>query len=135
MNIPLGLAITEVLIETEMPAIAQHHDFYWERDRFMTNALWDYLNMALPPRFFSVHHTVLKIASDAVKDGRISALSFKKVRRASVERRHFAVRTPRWRFPARQTGDRFLTGIGEWPVIARRFAAHPGPGRHFAWIG
>ncbi|MEE9556040.1 MAG: hypothetical protein V3V76_02170, partial [Candidatus Adiutricales bacterium] len=41
MNIPLGLAITEVLIETEMPAIAHHHDFYWERDRFMTNAVWD----------------------------------------------------------------------------------------------
>ncbi len=59
MNIPLGLAITEVLIETEMPAIAHHHDFYWERDRFMTNAVWDYLNMAFPPKLPSVHHTVI----------------------------------------------------------------------------
>jgi glycosyltransferase involved in cell wall biosynthesis len=59
MNIPLGLAITEVLIETEMPAIAHHHDFYWERDRFMTNAAWDYLNMAFPPKLPSVHHTVI----------------------------------------------------------------------------
>jgi glycosyltransferase involved in cell wall biosynthesis len=59
MNIPLGLAITEVLIETEMPAIAHHHDFYWERDRFMTNAAWDYLNMAFPPNLPSVHHTVI----------------------------------------------------------------------------
>jgi glycosyltransferase involved in cell wall biosynthesis len=59
MNIPLGLAITEVLIETEMPAIAHHHDFYWERDRFMTNAVWDYLNTAFPPSLPSVHHTVI----------------------------------------------------------------------------
>ena len=59
MNIPLGLAITEVLIETEMTAIAHHHDFYWERDRFMTNAVWDYLSKAFPPNLPCVHHTVI----------------------------------------------------------------------------
>ena len=31
MNIPLGVAITEIIAETGMPAIAHHHDFYWER--------------------------------------------------------------------------------------------------------
>ena len=59
MNIPLGLAITEVLIETEMPAAAHHHDFYWERDRFMTNAVWDYLNTAFPPNLPSINHAVI----------------------------------------------------------------------------
>ena len=59
MNIPLGLAITEVLIETEMRAAAHHHDFYWERDRFMTNAVWDYLNTAFPPNLPSVNHAVI----------------------------------------------------------------------------
>ena len=59
MNIPLGLAITEVLIETEMPAAAHHHDFYWERDRFTTNAVGDYLNTAFPPNLPSIRHTVI----------------------------------------------------------------------------
>ena len=30
MNIPLGMAITELVAETGMPAIAHHHDFSWE---------------------------------------------------------------------------------------------------------
>jgi glycosyltransferase involved in cell wall biosynthesis len=59
MNIPLGLAITEVLIETEMLAVAHHHDFYWERDRFMTNAAWDYLNTAFPPKLPFIRHVVI----------------------------------------------------------------------------
>ncbi|MFP4193674.1 MAG: glycosyltransferase [Desulfosalsimonas sp.] len=48
LNIPLGLAITELLCETDMPAIAHHHDFYWERQRFSKNAVSDYLRMAFP---------------------------------------------------------------------------------------
>ena len=59
MNIPLGLAITETLIETGMSAIAHHHDFYWERDRFTINAAWDYLNMAFPPNLPSLDHRVI----------------------------------------------------------------------------
>ena len=59
MNIPLGLAITETLIETGMSAIAHHHDFYWERDRFTINAAWDYLNMAFPPNLPSLEHRVI----------------------------------------------------------------------------
>ncbi|HHC72884.1 MAG TPA: glycosyltransferase family 1 protein, partial [Thiotrichales bacterium] len=34
MHVPLGLAVAEFLAETELPAIAHHHDFYWERSRF-----------------------------------------------------------------------------------------------------
>jgi glycosyltransferase involved in cell wall biosynthesis len=59
MNIPLGLAITEVIAETGMPAIAHHHDFYWERDRFSINAVSDYLNMAFPPNLPTLTHTVI----------------------------------------------------------------------------
>ena len=32
MNIPLGIAIVEFLVETRIPCIAHHHDFYWERE-------------------------------------------------------------------------------------------------------
>ncbi len=64
MNIPLGLAITEVIAETGMPAIAHHHDFSWERDRFSINAVSDYLNMAFPPNLPTLSHTVINSYAD-----------------------------------------------------------------------
>ena len=59
MNIPLGLAITQVIMETGMPTVAHHHDFYWERDRFMTNAVWDYLHMGFPPDLPTIDHVTI----------------------------------------------------------------------------
>lgn len=59
MNIPLGLALTEFIAETGQPAIAHHHDFYWERQRYLVNGVEDYLAMAFPPRLPSVHHVVI----------------------------------------------------------------------------
>lgn len=65
MNIPLGIAITEFIAETNIPTIAHHHDFYWERDRFMVNAVQDYLNMAFPPVLPSIHHVVISSVADS----------------------------------------------------------------------
>ena len=59
LNIPLGLAITEVIAETGLPTIAHHHDFYWERQRFLTNCVWDYLSSAYPPRLSVIQHVVI----------------------------------------------------------------------------
>jgi glycosyltransferase involved in cell wall biosynthesis len=59
MNIPLGLAITSVIMETGISTVAHHHDFYWERDRFMTNAVWDYLHMSFPPDLPSLDHVTI----------------------------------------------------------------------------
>ncbi len=59
LNIPLGIALTEFISETRMPTIAHHHDFFWERKRFLSNAVWEYLNMAFPPHLPSVHHVVI----------------------------------------------------------------------------
>jgi mannosylglucosylglycerate synthase len=59
LNIPLGLALTELLIETGIPAIAHHHDLYWERRRFLVNCVWDYLDMCFPPRLPHVRHVVI----------------------------------------------------------------------------
>ncbi|MGD2015399.1 MAG: glycosyltransferase family 4 protein [Desulfobacterales bacterium] len=65
LNIPLGIALTEFIAETNIPTIAHHHDFYWERDRFMVNAVQDYLNMAFPPVLPSIHHVVINSVADA----------------------------------------------------------------------
>ncbi|MDD2605213.1 MAG: glycosyltransferase family 4 protein [Desulfobacteraceae bacterium] len=64
LNLPLGIALTEVISETGIPTIAHHHDFYWERQRFKTNAVWEYLNMAFPPHLPSIRHVVINSSAD-----------------------------------------------------------------------
>jgi mannosylglucosylglycerate synthase len=59
LNIPLGLALTEFIAETGYPTLAHHHDFFWERKRFLVNCVWDYLNMAFPPHLPTIHHIVI----------------------------------------------------------------------------
>lgn len=59
VNIPLGLAITEFIIETEIPTIAHHHDFFWERERFYTPLAIDYLRAAFPPVHPKIQHVVI----------------------------------------------------------------------------
>ena len=64
MNIPLGIALTELIAETNILTVAHHHDFYWERDRFLINAVTDYLNMAFPPNLPSIIHAVINSYGD-----------------------------------------------------------------------
>ncbi len=59
VNIPLGLALTEFIIESGIPAIAHHHDFYWERQRFHSFAAMDYLKAAFPPHQPNIQHVVI----------------------------------------------------------------------------
>jgi glycosyltransferase involved in cell wall biosynthesis len=59
MHVPLGLALTEVLAETQIPAISHNHDFYWERVRYTVNAVGDYLRMAFPPNLPNLRHVVI----------------------------------------------------------------------------
>jgi len=63
MHVPLGLALTEVIAETQVPTIAHHHDFSWERIRFSVNAVSDYIRMAFPPHLPRIAHVVIN--SDA----------------------------------------------------------------------
>ena len=65
MNIPLGLAITEFIAETGIPTIAHHHDFYWERQRFIVNCVPDFLSMAFPPVLPSIQHVVINTQADS----------------------------------------------------------------------
>lgn len=59
LNIPLSLALTELIAETLIPTIAHHHDFTWERKPLLVNSIWDYIYMALPPNLPSVQHVVI----------------------------------------------------------------------------
>jgi glycosyltransferase involved in cell wall biosynthesis len=58
-NIPLSIALTELIAETNIPTIAHHHDFTWERKDLLVNAIHDYIAMAVPPTLPSVQHVVI----------------------------------------------------------------------------
>ncbi|MBW2060166.1 MAG: glycosyltransferase family 4 protein [Deltaproteobacteria bacterium] len=59
MHIPLGMALTEFIAETGMPTVAHHHDFAWERDRFLINAVQDYIDYSFPPNHNCIRHVVI----------------------------------------------------------------------------
>jgi glycosyltransferase involved in cell wall biosynthesis len=79
MHIPLGVALTEVIAETGIPAVGHHHDFYWERPRFLLNAIPDILDMAFPPDLPSMKHVVINTVAQkdlAAKTGISSHLIY-----------------------------------------------------------
>lgn len=59
MHIPLGLALTETIVETQIPTISHNHDFFWERGRFSVNGVNDYIRMAFPPNLHNIKHVVI----------------------------------------------------------------------------
>ena len=59
LNIPLTLALTELIAEKAIPTIAHHHDFTWERKPLIVNTVGDYLSMAFPPDLPSIEHVVI----------------------------------------------------------------------------
>jgi glycosyltransferase involved in cell wall biosynthesis len=59
IQISLGIALAELIEETGLPAIAHHHDFYWEREVYQTNCIQDILDRYFPPDLPSIRHTVI----------------------------------------------------------------------------
>jgi glycosyltransferase involved in cell wall biosynthesis len=59
MQIPLGLALKNLLHKNPIPVIAHHHDFYWERERFLKNNVQDILDIAFPVIEDCISHTVI----------------------------------------------------------------------------
>jgi len=59
MQIPLGVALKDLIASMDIPTIAHHHDFYWERERFRTNCISDILESAFPPDLPSIRHVVI----------------------------------------------------------------------------
>jgi hypothetical protein len=79
MHIPLGMALSELIAETGIPAIGHHHDLYWERPRFLLNSIQDILHMAFPPDLPSIRHVVINSVAQtdlAAKRGIASRLIY-----------------------------------------------------------
>ncbi len=59
MNIPLGIALTQLIKEKNLLTVVHHHDFYWERERFNRNCIPDMLENCFPPDVPSIRHVVI----------------------------------------------------------------------------
>jgi hypothetical protein len=58
LNIPLGLALTEVIAETGIVTLARHHDFAWEQPQYLCSPAEDYIRSSFPPKLPSIQHIV-----------------------------------------------------------------------------
>jgi mannosylglucosylglycerate synthase len=68
MNIPLGVCLSGLIAELGINTIAHHHDFFWERQRYQTNAILDLLDTTFPAKLPSVQHvTINSIAKSRLK--------------------------------------------------------------------
>jgi glycosyltransferase involved in cell wall biosynthesis len=59
MNLPLGIALVQTIQEFQIGCVAHHHDFYWERDRFLVNSVDDLIRYAFPPALAQIQHVVI----------------------------------------------------------------------------
>ncbi len=59
MNVPLGMALTDLIRDLNLPAIAHHHDFGWERKRFATSWMQAEIKEVFPPVLDTIHHVVI----------------------------------------------------------------------------
>ncbi|MEJ2156255.1 MAG: hypothetical protein P8X96_13015 [Desulfobacteraceae bacterium] len=77
MHVPLAIALTELISETQLPTIAHHHDFYWERSRYLVNAVGEYLRMAFPPYLPNIEPRGFNLV---VMDGYLTPTNIRAVR-------------------------------------------------------
>jgi glycosyltransferase involved in cell wall biosynthesis len=59
MQLPLALAIARVVTDRGIPTIGHHHDFSWERERFVASSVPDLIERLFPPALPSVAHVVI----------------------------------------------------------------------------
>lgn len=59
MNVPLALALRDLIAERHLPTIAHHHDFMWERERFAVSWMKPELEEIFPPKLDSIVHVVI----------------------------------------------------------------------------
>lgn len=59
MNLALGVALYHVIEEFNLQVIAHHHDFFWERERYQNNSIYDLLEMCFPIDLPCVRHVTI----------------------------------------------------------------------------
>lgn len=65
MHFPLSVGLARFIEEYKIPTIARHHDFWWERERFLNSKCFDFFKRWFPPNLAYIKHiTINSIARD-----------------------------------------------------------------------
>ena len=68
MHFPLAVALTRVIDELEIPTIARHHDFWWERKKYLKSHLFHFFERWFPSKLSNLKHVVINsIAREELK--------------------------------------------------------------------
>lgn len=68
MNLPLGHCLSQLIQELNIPTIAHHHDFFWERTRYQAGGMLDFLDEFFPPNLPKIQHvTINSLAQSRLK--------------------------------------------------------------------
>ena len=59
LNVPLAIALSDLIEDLKLPTIAHHHDFIWERERFAVSWMSEQLNQIFPPASPCIQHVVI----------------------------------------------------------------------------
>lgn len=59
MNLPLGVALAKYVKKNNFPTIGHHHDFWWERERFLSSGVEGLLEKYFPPDLESLEHVTI----------------------------------------------------------------------------
>lgn len=69
MHFPLAIALARVIQELNINTIARHHDFWWERERFLKSEMFDFWKRWFPPQIPQITHVVINsIAQKELKE-------------------------------------------------------------------
>lgn len=49
MHLPLTVALARLIEEKQIPTVARHHDFWWERERFNNSTMFQFFAKYFPP--------------------------------------------------------------------------------------
>lgn len=59
MHFSLAVALTRILDDMKIKTLARHHDFWWERDRFMKSSMFPFFEKYFPPLLPNITHIVI----------------------------------------------------------------------------
>lgn len=65
MNFPFAVALSRVIEEFKIPVVARHHDFWWERKRFLRSTMFPFFKRWFPPKSTYVKHVVINSDSQS----------------------------------------------------------------------
>lgn len=63
VHFPLAVALARVIEEKKIKTIARHHDFWWERSRYLKSTMFPFFERFFPPRLPTVKHVVINSLS------------------------------------------------------------------------